>query len=1115
MKKKLMFYPCRRDKSLCKLVRIMKLTVIIILVTLMQVSASVYSQTKLLNLKIDNTSIESVLKEIENQSEFFFLYNNKQIDVTKKIDIDVANKTIEDVLETMLKETGIHYLIKDRQIVLYNGDVNSIIDAIGKSQIVQQQQKTVSGKVTDAKGAPLPGVTVVIKGTTNGTVTNADGEYSLTNISEDAILQFSFVGMKTQEFPVIGKAKINVIMEEETIGLDEVVAVGYGTMKKSDLTGSVSNVDNAALEAVPTYNPVKALKGRASGVEIKQNSGNPSSRIEVRIRGANSMIGSNDPLYVVDGVPLLGGIDYLSPTDIKTMDILKDASSTAIYGARGANGVIIITTKQAIKGQKDKVNIDSYYGLQKEVERYDVLDAKNYAIIVNEWLKNEGSEPYFNPDNVTNPGTDWQKEIFKVAPVQNHWISFSGSTNKTSFLISGNFYSQDGIVKNTSVKKGSIKLSLNHELTHGIKISENIIVTRRESHNTLVDNGFMGKTTLSGALSAPPTLTVYDENGLPTQIETAYFFGAVDMKNPLLFLSPYKDRSLLDKILANSAFEFNIIDKLTFKTLLGAEFSHNINDNFTPKVYPEDRGFASDGYSFENSFVNENTLTFNKRIGENHSLNVVGGFTYQKFMERGENASVEDITTNITENYDLSGATTINIPSNYYSEWTLLSWLGRVNYSFKGKYLLTASIRSDGSSRFGVNNKWGIFPSGAIGWRVSDESFMKNISQISHLKLRASFGVTGNTALRPYQSLSRLITTNYIVSNKEIRVGYAPSGVSNSDLKWETTNQTDIGFDMTLFNKLFITFDYYKKVTSNLLASVPLPPSIGFSSTLDNLGKIQNKGLELSIDADVIDKELNWHIVGNISANRNKVLELSKGSDIESGGLGLPFNSATNIIREGQPLGMFFGYEEDGLDENGYIKYRDNKEDGSITAEDRVIIGNPYPDFIYSITNNLSYKNFDLNIFIDASQGNDLFWATAGTHLNSFQRGQNQFVDLIGNYWTTENPDPNAKYPKISSSSGFQVSDRYIKDGSYIRLKIFTLGYSLPIEKLGISWCSKARFYISGTNLFTITKYPGLDPESNTVGTDSQTVTDRARIGIDQSAYPSAKSIVIGCSLSF
>ena len=979
----------------------------------------------------------------------------------------------------------------------------------------QQQGKTITGNVADAQNEPIIGASVHVKGTTNGIATDIDGKYSLRNVPENAILVFTFIGMITEEVSVSGKSVIDVVLKESSVMLEEVVAIGYGTMRKVDVTGSVTGVKSESLNAIPVYRTEQALRGRASGVVVKQNSGSPIGRTEVTIRGANSMIGSNAPLYVVDGIPLSGGIEYLSSSDIESMNILKDASSTAIYGARGANGVIIVTTKQGQKGTKNRISFDSYYGIQNEIKRYEVLNSKQYATIANEYMKNEGQPPYFT-DQMLSLNTDWQDLIFRTAPVQNYVLTFSGGNEKTSYNLSGNFYSQEGIIKGTDAKKGTLKISVQSKLNSIMNVSGNATLTRRVTNNVPVDNGAYGKTTLSGALSAPPTVSPYDENGLPTRIQTSYSFGSVDMRNPMIYLGQRTEHRNMDKILANVAFDVQLLDGLVFKSLAGIEYFYGINDNFTPIIYTSDLGYASDGYDYQSSTVFENTLSYKKDFLGKHSIDVVAGFTYQDNVNRNESASVTGLATNITENYNLGSASTINTPSNGYSDWTLLSWLGRANYSFMGKYLLTASVRADGSSRFGDNNKWGIFPSGAVAWRLSEEEFIKSISQISNLKLRTSYGVTGSTALSPYQSLSRLYSIKYIVANKTQEVGWVPSGISNADLRWETTSQFDAGIDIGLFNnRLSLTFDYYKKLTSNLLASVPLPPSMGYGSTLDNLGKIQNSGVEISIDAVILDSELKWNITGHLSANRNKVKEISMGSDIESGTLDIPFYSATNIVRIGEPFGMLYGYKEDGLDDKGLIKYKDTNKDGVVNATDRVIIGNPHPDFVYSINNSLSYKGLDLNVFIDASQGNDIFWATAGTHLNSFQRGHNQFVDIMGNYWTQDNPNPNAKYPKISSQTSITVSDRFIKDGSYIRLRDITLGYTIPTEKLGMPWFSKARIYVTGINLFTITNYPGLDPEANSRGTDSSDVSSRAIVGVDEGSYPSAKSFLFGINLSF
>jgi len=979
-------------------------------------------------------------------------------------------------------------------------------------------QIKVTGSVLDSRNrSPLQGVSINIKGTQQGTVTDREGRFSL-NASTGQTLLLSYIGFREKEFVINATGNIVILLDSVGDNLSDVIVIGYGSQNKRDVTGSVAKIGTAQLEAVPSYNIENALQGRASGVRVTQNSGIPGGRVEVRIRGSNSMIGSNAPLYVVDGFPVTGGIEFLNPADIASMDILKDASATAIYGSRGANGVVIITTKRGKKG-KGRINIDSYYGTQKETKRYKVLDAQQYAVVANEWLKNQGLDLYFSQQDIASmgKGTDWQDAIYRNASIQNHTINFSGGNDKTAYSLSGNYYDQPGILINSSAKKGALSFNLQHEVNSIVKLDANVILNRNEIYRVPVDNGAFGKTMLSGALSAPPTLPIYDSAGLPTRIEQAYSFGSVDMRNPMIFASPRKDRTLANNILANTSLTFNLLKGLNFKTLAGVQFQNNINNSFVPIIFADDKGSAADGYSNTSSVLSENTLNYKTVINDKHSLDIVGGFTYQSFVNRFESASVSGISSNVTEDYNLGSASIITPPSNGYSDWRLVSFLGRVNYSFNGKYLLTASMRSDGSSRFGTNNKWGVFPSGAIAWRVSDEEFMKNVQFVSDLKLRASYGITGNTALSPYQSLSKLASNRTIYANGAEVIGYVPSSLANPELKWETTAQLDLGFDLSMFrNILTLTFDYYKKNTTNLLAAVPLPTSSGFSSALRNIGEIQNAGIELGLSANILNSDVKWTVSGQVSTNANKVISLASGSDILSPGVDIPFYSTTNIARVGQPFGAFFGYQEDGLTDDGLIQYKDIDGDGSITPSDRVILGSPYPDFIFGLNSDLSYKNFGLNIFLDGVQGNKIFWATAGTHLNSFQRGQNQFEDLYGNYWTADKPDPHAKYPKISSATVVNVSDRFVKDGSFLRVRSIVLSYNLPVAKIGISsWCERAQIYVSGINLLTFTKYPGLDPEANTTGSDSQDIGSRLNTGIDQGAYPTAKSIAAGLRLTF
>lgn len=1094
-----------------KFLLVMKLTVLLLLAVCFQVSAKVEAQTVTYSAK--NVSLERVLNEITKQTGYEVLYNSYIVRKMEKLNIKFDKTPLRQALDEMFKGCTLTYSIVGNIIVIREKSVEDEQEKMLNSFKLRE----VHGTVVDAStGKALIGVTVRVKGGTIGTTTDVNGNFSL-DVPNNSVLEVSFLGYTSKEVVVNGGANLKIVLSPTATGLNQLVVVAYGTEKKSDLTGSVVEVSHNELQAVPNYNVANALQGRASGVQVNQNSGAPGDRIQITVRGGNSMIGNNEPLYVVDGFPVAGGIDFLNPANIESISILKDASATALYGARGANGVVIITTKQGIKGQKNTISVSSYYGIQQPIKEYKLLTPAQYAIVANEWLKNSGQPPFFNIGEVSNQGTNWEGAIFRKAPVQNHTLTFSGSTAKSTYSISGNYYKQEGIIINSGAQRGSVSFNFNSEVKNWLNLAINMNLSRREIDGVPVNNGDRGNNVFSGALSAPPTVAIFDSMGIPTRIGVSYpFTDPADLTNPMVWSKPYKDATLANTALVNSALTIKFTKELSLDTRIGLDYENSAENTYSPIIYTGDKGRASSDNTYWNSFLNENILTYKKDFGGSQQIIATGGVTYQTYMAQSSNISVIGFSNNITENYNLGAATTTNPPSSSFSQWKLLSGLARVNYSYADKYLVTASIRADGSSRFGADNKWGMFPSGAVAWRISEEPFMKeNISFINNLKIRASYGMVGNTAVSPYQSLDRLSTNRYIYGGATESVGEAPSGIPNSSLRWETTNEMDLGADLGIFNdRISLTFDYYNKRTHDLLASVPLAPSTGFRSLLENLGEIQNQGIEFEISAKILTNDVKWRVDATVSTNKNKVLKLAGRSDIISSGVtsGLP---GYNLARVGLPLGVFYGYVEDGLNPDGTIKYVDENKDGAITPLDQVILGSPYPKFIFGFNSNLSYKNFSLNIFLQGTYGNDIFWRTAYTNLNSFQRGDNQLGDLFGNYWTAKDPNPHAKYPIISPFTQMTNSNRFIKNGSYLRLKSLELSYNIPVHETGIHWIQEASIYVQANNLLTITNYPGLDPDVNTLGSDSGGIGNRLQIGTDETGYPSAKMVGAGINLSF
>lgn len=966
-----------------------------------------------------------------------------------------------------------------------------------------QEQDSISGVVHDEKGSVLAGVSVTVKGQPKrGVSTDANGRYRIP-VPANGTLVFSYTGYQEREVPVTNRKQLDVSLQPVSSQLEEVVVIGYGSVKKRDLTGSVSQVKSTEINAFPTSNALQSLSGRAAGVQVAQSSGAPGPSMSVRIRGANSILGDNEPLYVIDGFPITGGNPtILNNADIESMEILKDASATAIYGSRGANGVVIITTKKGAAG-KTRIDFEANYGVQQLRKKLDLMNAREYAQFYNMQAENDGLDPYFSQDemNALSTGFDWQDFVFETAPLKNTTLNISGGSENTQYSIGGSIFDQDGIIKGSDYNRYSFRSSIRHKISDKLSVEANSTLSRLITGRKDSQGGARGNSLISAILSAPPTLTPYNEDGSYRNLATAYPFIAPDLLNPINWINELTDKTEANLVLANASVTYRPIPDLSIKFLGGIENRDDRVNEYQTNKFQNSTGSASTTTNSQMSLLTETTVNYNKVFNEKHHFSALLGFTYQNFKNTYVAASGTGFLSNISEWYDLGSANVPGIPASGYTKSALLSYLARVNYNYNDKYLLTASFRADGSSRYSEGSKWGYFPSAAFAWRMSNEDFLKESDWISELKLRTSWGMTGNQAIDPYATLNRLGSGN-TVFGEDIYVSYAPGTVLPGDLKWETTEQLDVGVDFgVLDNRFLLTADYYIKNTRDLLNSVPLPSSMGFTSTIQNVGQIRNKGFEFGLSANIFSGAFKWDVSANMAFNRNKVVKLYNAEDIYGDPLSINIvNDTRTILREGQPRGMFYGYVENGYDENGQIQYQDLDGDGSITNRDRTYIGNPNPDFIYGLNSSMSFKNFELTFFLQGTYGNDLFNASAIGNSIDYTSGLNMIRDVYYDHWTPENP--NAKYPRISRSTLVNVSDRWIEDGSYLRLKNIQLAYTLPVEKFHVDWIKNIQLYVSGQNLLTFTKYSWWDPEMPFNGSDFL-------------SYPVAKTYTFGVRAGF
>lgn len=978
--------------------------------------------------------------------------------------------------------------------------------------LVNAQEASLSGKVSSKDGNPIPGVTVILKGTTNGTITDSDGHFVLKSIVGSKMLVFSFIGMKSKEVPITAaSSSYSVILDEDTYNLEEVVVIGYGSVKKSDLTGSVSSIKNEEIKAFSAANVLQALSGRSAGLQVKQNNGSPGGAVSVRIRGTNSIQGSNEPLYVIDGFPSSSSNPtVLNNSDIESVEILKDASAIAIYGSRGANGVVLITTNKG-KAGKTKVDYESSYGTQQLRKKLEMMNAEEYATLYNEQRTNDGQSTYFTQDQINSfgKGFDWQNFVFSAAPIQNHSLTISGGTEKTQFSISGSLFDQVGIIKGSDYKRYSIRTNINHDISKYFSVNYSATLSRNMLSRKNSEGGRFGASLISAALLAPPTLTPYNDDGSYRILHTSYPFLSEGLTNPLNFINETNDFIKSNKVLANASLLFKPVEGLTVKVSGGVENSGDRSDYYQTLNYINSQGYANVSTTQFTSILNENTISYIKTFNKKHSLSAIAGFTYQDFISTSLSGSGRGFLSDITQTSNLGSASIPGIPGSGYSKSVLLSYLGRINYSYNNKYLFTASFRADGSSKYSKGNKWGYFPSGAFAWKLKEEDFLKDVSFLADLKFRASWGLTGSQAINPYATLNNLYSGKTVFGDA-LYTTFAPSTTLPGNLKWETTEQTDIGLDVAVLeNRIRLTADYYIKNTRDLLNTVQLPSSLGFSSTIQNIGQIRNRGFEFSINANILNEKFKWDVNANIAFNKSKVIKLYGAQDILGGYVDmLVFADNMNLLREGEEMSVIYGYLEDGYDDKGSIKYKDTSEDGVINQNDKRIIGNPNPDFTYGLNSNMSFKNFELSLFFQGSQGNDLVNVSNVDNSLVYGYGDNLLKEVLYDHWTPTNT--NAKYPKISRSQSMFFSDRLVEDGSYLRLRNIEFAYNLPLQRWQMNWMRNAQVYASGQNLLTITKYSGWDPEVNSQG-GSNSIAQ----GIDYYSYPTTKTITFGVRVGF
>lgn len=1107
---------CFKNPRFKQIFRIMRISTFLLMVCVFcSYAGNAHSQNAKVSIRMNNVKLDKILNEIENQTDYLFIYNN-QVDINKITSVKVKNEAVAQVLDRILSGTGINYELEGTHIILTT-------EAI-KDLHAQQQAKTVTGTVTDVSGEPIIGANIRIKGTTTGTITDIDGNFSI-KAEPQSVIEVSYIGYLTQETVINNQKSIRFLLKEDTKTLDEVVVIGYGVQKKADLTGSVANINTEKLNTQSNANIGQALQGKIAGVDIVSQGGAPGSGTRIMVRGIGTLNNAS-PLYIVDGM-YMNSIDHINPNDIASIDVLKDASSAAIYGSRAANGVIIVTTKEGSNTEgKPIIDLSVNLGISTASKFLDMLDAKGWAEVTTIARQAIGKPALDMATDLANkPDNDWQDIMFRPALMQNYNLSVKGGGKYSTYYTGLGYFNQDGIVKGTNYQRYNIQSK--NDYKRGIfSAGTNLIISF--SHDKPLHQELRGGM-IGTILQSVPTLEKYDDTR-----EGGYggtYGDVVNIPHPLAII----DDNIMDrynenvKIFANLYAQIELFKGLKYKLNLTPDFSFERYKNYLNKY---DFGLATNSITQlterqrrRRNILVENLLTFDRTFGE-HKISALAGYTYQDSRFRHIQAYGEGLPQGLEE---IDAATTNR--SNEGNSWrsVLTSILGRVFYSYQNKYLFTATIRRDGSSKFGKNNRYGYFPSFSLGWNVPEEKFMENVHWLDQLKLRGGYGVLGNQEIDNYQYSSTITTgINYPDGNGGLLQGAFPKNFANPDIKWEETAMTNVGIDFMAFNnRLSLTADYYVKNTKDILLTVPIPISSGGANDpIRNAGKIRNNGFEFNLgwmDQPNPDISYGINLIG--SFNKNKVIAMGSESGSIKGG-STNQNITTSETKAGYPIGGYWlistagyfnsqeevdAYAKDGKKiqpaaEPGDIKFVDANNDGVINDDDRVFQGSPFPDFTFALNGNMRYKNFDLSIGLQGVLGNKIYNATRQT-LEDVTKGSNFLASCL-DYWTPENK--NASHPRLTwddpNRNTRAESDRYLENGSYLRLRSVQLGYTFP-QTWFKGAIQHARVYINAENLFTITSYSGYSPDVN---------ADNANYrGFDNFIYPTNRTFMLGLNVTF